>query len=53
MEEKFDCKCGASNCRGHVGGAKYLTDLQVLRNLSYFSPSVMRALLQRRMAVKK
>ncbi|KAG6597741.1 Zinc-binding region-containing protein [Phytophthora cinnamomi] len=50
MDEKFDCRCGAPNCRGHIGGAKYLNDEEVNARLPYFTPSVLRQLLDRRLS---
>lgn len=49
MDEKFDCRCGAPKCRGHVGGAKYLSDDEVNARLPYFTPSVLRQLLDRKL----
>ena len=45
MDEKFDCRCGAPKCRGHIGGAKYLLDEEVQARLPYFTPSVLQQLL--------
>ncbi|ETI52675.1 Histone-lysine N-methyltransferase ASHH3 [Phytophthora nicotianae] len=49
MDEKFDCRCGAPNCRGHIGGAKYLNDDEVDARLPYFTSSVLRQLLNRKL----
>ncbi|RLN54960.1 hypothetical protein BBJ29_008341 [Phytophthora kernoviae] len=49
MDEKFDCRCGASNCRGHIDGAKYLSNEEVAERLPYFTPSVLRQLLDRKL----
>lgn len=49
MDEKFDCRCGAPNCRGHIGGAKYLSDHDVRASLPYFTPSILRLLLTRKL----
>ncbi|KAL4144666.1 hypothetical protein PRNP1_013792 [Phytophthora ramorum] len=50
MDEKFDCRCGAPNCRGHIGGAKYLNDDEVNARLPYFTSSVLRQLLDRKLS---
>jgi hypothetical protein len=49
MDEKFDCRCGAPNCQGHIGGAKYLPDEEVNARLPFFTPSVLRQLLNRKL----
>ncbi|KAG3153277.1 hypothetical protein PI124_g143 [Phytophthora idaei] len=49
MDEKFDCRCGASNCSGHIGGAKHLNDDEVNARLPYFTSSVLRQLLNRKL----
>ncbi|RLN20207.1 hypothetical protein BBJ28_00002556 [Nothophytophthora sp. Chile5] len=49
MDEKFDCRCGAPSCRGHIGGAKYLSDDEVTKRLPLFTSSVLRQLLDRKL----
>ncbi|CAI5719154.1 unnamed protein product [Peronospora destructor] len=49
MDEKFDCRCGALKCRGHIEGAKYLSDDEVKMRLPYFTPSVLQQLLDRKL----
>ncbi|KAJ0407783.1 hypothetical protein ATCC90586_003285 [Pythium insidiosum] len=49
MDEKFECRCGSSKCRGHIGGAKYLSDDQVRDSLPLFTPSILRQLLARKL----
>ncbi|KAL3671477.1 hypothetical protein V7S43_003399 [Phytophthora oleae] len=49
MDEKFDCRCGAPNCHGHIGGAKFLNDKEVDARLPYFTSSVLRQLLNRKL----
>ncbi|DAZ94112.1 TPA: hypothetical protein N0F65_008976 [Lagenidium giganteum] len=49
MDEKFDCRCGSPNCRGHIGGAKYLSDREVRGSLPYFTPSILRLLLSEKL----
>ncbi|KAI9914459.1 hypothetical protein PsorP6_008118 [Peronosclerospora sorghi] len=49
MDEKFECHCGAPTCQGHVGGAKYLSEDEVLARLPYFTPSILRQLLARKL----
>jgi len=48
MDEKFDCLCGAPSCRGHIGGAKYLSDDEVEARIGMFTPSVLRQLLEKK-----
>lgn len=50
MDEKFDCHCGSPNCRGHIGGAKYLSDKDVTQSLPLFTPSILRLLLTKKVA---
>lgn len=50
MDEKFDCLCGAPSCRGHIGGAKYLSDAEVEARIGMFTPSVLRQLLENKVA---
>ena len=38
MVEKFECDCRTAACLGIIGGAKYLTDQQRKRIVSYVSP---------------
>lgn len=47
MDEKFDCRCGSAQCRGHIGGAKYLQDAHVAAALPLFTPPILRLLLDR------
>jgi hypothetical protein len=35
MDEKFECNCGSPNCRGFIGGAKYLSDKEIKTNCIY------------------
>ncbi|CEG38302.1 zinc-binding region-containing partial [Plasmopara halstedii] len=49
MDEKFKCSCGSFSCRGDIKGAKYLTDDEVTARLPYFTPSVLRQLLNRKL----
>ena len=49
MDEKFDCHCGSPTCSGYIRGAKYLSDEEVNERLPYFTPSVLRQLLGRRL----
>ncbi|RHY29429.1 hypothetical protein DYB32_005143 [Aphanomyces invadans] len=46
MDEKFDCQCGDAACRGHVHGAKFLNDADVLKLLPHLSSSILRHLLK-------
>ncbi|TMW56502.1 hypothetical protein Poli38472_006512 [Pythium oligandrum] len=50
MDEKFECRCGTPKCRGHIGGAKHLTDAQVKDSMPLFTPSVLRLLLEKKLA---
>lgn len=50
MDEKFDCRCGSPNCRGHIGGAKYLADADVAASMPLFTPPILRLLLDRKIA---
>ncbi len=45
MDEKFDCRCGSKHCRGHIGGAKHLSESQIAQAMPLFTPSVLRLLL--------
>lgn len=49
MDEKFDCRCGSPKCSGYVGGAKYLSNEEVNKRLPYFTPSVLRQLLEHKL----
>lgn len=49
MDEKFICTCGAPTCRGDIHGAKYLNDAEIKTRLPYFTPSVLRQLLNRKL----
>uniref|UniRef100_M4B400 Post-SET domain-containing protein n=1 Tax=Hyaloperonospora arabidopsidis (strain Emoy2) TaxID=559515 RepID=M4B400_HYAAE len=49
MDEKFDCRCGSPRCSGYISGAKYLSDQEVNERLPYFTPSVLRQLLERKL----
>ncbi|KAF1334960.1 Zinc-binding region-containing protein, partial [Globisporangium splendens] len=48
MDEKFDCRCGSKECRGHIGGAKYLKDSDIASSLPLFTPPILRLLLERK-----
>lgn len=52
MDEKFDCRCGSPQCRGHIGGAKYLVDADVATSLPLFTPPILRLLLDRKLLAR-